>query len=109
MAGTTSGRLARSLYVGTTTSSRSATLRTASEGRAGGSGHEHDDPGCGGDRGRQVDDLWTVAQDQAMLTASAQGHGHQRMVGPNDWRGSPVELGDPRWVVSAADRKQGRP
>src|SRR6185436_13112766 len=72
MAGTTSGRLGRSLYVGTTTSSRSATSRTKREGRAAGSRQEHDDPGCRRDGGSEIDDLRAIPQDHPMLTASAQ-------------------------------------
>src|SRR4051812_48218766 len=109
MAGTTRGKLILSLYVGTTTSRRSATSPTAYQDGTGERQNKHAHPGCRRHDGGQTHDLRPVSHQDAVIATAGERHRHQRVVYPEDRDRGAIDLGLPGRVIGTTHSQQRRP
>src|SRR5688572_17470335 len=108
IAGTTSGRLTRSLYVGTTTRNCSAT--STADVQDGGH-HGEKNHGCPGDQadcGGKPDDRGLIPENYAVLAAPGQRHTHEGMVDADDLSGDAVDFRGPGLMIAPADVQECR-
>src|SRR4051812_8216376 len=106
MAGTTSGKLTRSLYVGTTTSRRSATSLTASQKGTSERQNQYAHPGGRSYDGGHSHDLGPVSQRHSVLAAPSERHGHKRVVCPEHGNGGAIDLRLPGGMIRTTHRQE---